>query len=231
MLIQKQEETIKSVQEQIDEFHRLLLTESQNFSSSEDVTKIISRLKYLSFPVINDLSPIQIDEVEECLTNLKNGLTKQKHSDFVRYAIWLISKLEFQLKSKDQEFQRVNHPKHHHPIRPRRGDVFLTELGQNIGKEINDQHLVVVIQNNKANLFSNTVVVIPISSNGKLYESHEKIEEKDIKRGRLDKLPSKAKTEQIQFIDKARFIHRVAELEDVTMERISQRLKKNLDIL
>ena len=124
----------------------------------------------------------------------------------------------------------TNIKKKHHPIRPRRGEVYLTQLGQNIGKEINNQHLAVILQNNKANIFSNTVVIIPISSSVKLYDGHEKIEEYDIKSGRLDKLPSKVKTEQIQFIDKARLIHKVAEFTEDTMDRISCRLKKTLDL-
>lgn len=118
-----------------------------------------------------------------------------------------------------------------HPIRPRRGDIYLTQLGENIGKEINDKHLVLIVQNNKGNIFGNTVVCIPISSSGKLYSTHEKIELEDIKNGRLDKLPSKAKTEQIHYLDKARLIHKVAELSPESIERICDRLKKNLDIV
>jgi mRNA interferase MazF len=179
---------------------------------------------------INDLSEEEIGLLNISVNQFKSGITREKHPDAIRYCDWLNEKLDINCTAKGQDRHTEEHEMKHHPIRPRRGDIYLAQLGQNIGKEINDKHLVIIMQNNKANIFSNTIVVIPISSSGKLYDGHEKIEDKDIKTGRLDKLPSKAKTEQIQFIDKARLIHKVAELEDIAMQRIARRLKKTLDL-
>ena len=179
---------------------------------------------------IPEISKEEMSNLRVTLRRLENSITKEKCVDTIRYCNWLAEKVDIHLLASKQEQTRSGHQKKHHPIRPRRGEVYLTQLGQNIGKEINDQHLVVVMQNNKANIFSNTVVVIPISSSGKLYDGHEKIEENDIKSGRLDKLPSKVKTEQIQFIDKARLIHKVAEFTDDAMDKISLRLGKTLDL-
>lgn len=181
-------------------------------------------------PDNSELSKEEISNLRETLSRVENSVTKEKCVVTIRYCNWITEKVDIHLLASQQEQERYNHQKKHHPIRPRRGEVYLTQLGQNIGKEINDQHLVVVMQNSKANIFSNTVVVIPISSSGKLYDGHEKIEEADIKSGRLDKLPSKVKTEQIQFIDKARLIHKVAEFTDDAMGRISLRLGKTLDL-
>jgi mRNA interferase MazF len=179
---------------------------------------------------INDLSDEEISFLNTSITYFKVSITKNRYTDAKRYCDWLREKLDINSIAKEQDKQRLAFEKKHHPIRPRRGDIYLAQLGQNIGKEINDKHLVVIVQNNKANIFSNTIVVIPISSSGRLYDGHEKIEKKDIKMGRLDKLPSKAKTEQIQFLDKARLIHKVAELEETAMHRIMERLKKILDV-
>lgn len=179
---------------------------------------------------IPDLSKEDMGNLKVTLSQLENSVTKEKCADTIRYCKWLTEKVDIHLLANKQEQARAGHQKKHHPTRPRRGEIYLTQLGQNIGKEINDQHLVVIMQNNKANIFSNTVVVIPISSSGKLYDGHEKIEEDDIKSGRLDKLPSKVKTEQVQFIDKARLIHKVAEFTDDAMVRISLRLGKTLDL-
>jgi mRNA interferase MazF len=180
--------------------------------------------------IINDLNENEIHKLNICLNNLKNTISKEKHIDALRYCNWVNEKLNIHLLANRQEKERSKHEKRHHPIRPRRGEIYLTQLGQNIGKEINGKHLVIVMQNNKANIFSNTVVVIPISGSGKLYDGHEKIEARDLKVGRLDKLPSKAKTEQIQFLDKARMIHKVGELTEQAMKRISTRLRKILDV-
>ena len=177
-------------------------------------------------PSILELSNEESNKLRATLKQIENSVTKAKYADTTRYCNWIIEKVDIHLLANQQEQARYNHPKKHHPIRPRRGEVYLTQLGQNIGKEINDKHLVVIMQNNKANIFSNTVVVLPISSSEKLYDGHKKIEQTDIKSGRLDKLPSKVKTEQIQFIDKARLIHKVAEFTDDAMNRISLRLVK-----
>ncbi|MDX9916814.1 MAG: type II toxin-antitoxin system PemK/MazF family toxin [Gudongella sp.] len=179
---------------------------------------------------INDLSLKEIDDIESCLRSLEQLIDTQKYSDCIRYLKWMKEKLDINRLAHEQDEKKKMDQKHMHPIRPRRGEIYLAQLGENIGKEINDKHLVLIVQNNKGNLYSNTVVCIPISSNSKLYYSHEKIELKDIKNGRLDKLPSKAKTEQIHYLDKARLIHKVAELESEAVERICVRLMKNLDI-
>lgn len=179
---------------------------------------------------VEELSEEEQNKLDISLNRVKTGVTKEKYIDAIRYCDWVNEKLEIHILANRQEEVRRRDMKKHHPVRPRRGEVFLTQLGKNIGREINDKHLVVIMQNNKANLFSNTVVVIPISSSGKLYDGHEKIEATDVKIGRLDKLPSKAKTEQIQFIDKARLIHKVAELTDDAVMRIASRLKKTLDL-
>lgn len=184
-----------------------------------------------SIEYLNDLSLVEVETLESCIIELKKSISKKKYKDSIRYCEWLKTKLDINLLAAEQDEHRSKDREKMHPIRPRRGEIYLTQLGENIGKEINDKHLVLIVQNNKGNSFGNTVVCIPISSSTKLYPPHEKIEVKDIKSGKLDKLPSKAKTEQIHYLDKARLIHKVAELELEAIERICERLKKNLDIV
>ena len=184
-----------------------------------------------SIEYLNDLSLVEVETLESCIIELKKSISKKKYKDSIRYCEWLKTKLDINLLAAEQDEHRSKDREKMHPIRPRRGEIYLTQLGENIGKEINDKHLVLIVQNNKGNSFGNTVVCIPISSSTKLYPPHEKIEVKDIKSGKLDKIPSKEKTEQIHYLDKARLIHKVAELELEAIERICERLKKNLDIV
>ena len=86
------------------------------------------------------------------------------------------------------------------------------------------------MQDSIKNSISSTVVVIPISSSPKLYNTHEKILQEDVIEGKLNKLPSKAKAEQITCIDKARLIYKVGELSSNFIHRLEKRLLKNLDI-
>lgn len=147
--------------------------------------------------------------------------------DFEKNFDWFIQKFNLVDKSQQLNHKRTNGL---HPLRPRKGDIYLIEFGQNIGFELSNTHMGIIIQNSLKNSVANTIVVIPISSSNKLYDTHEKITSSDIKLGQLNKLPSKAKAEQITCIDKARLIHKVGELTPEFMKRLEKRILKNLDI-
>lgn len=146
---------------------------------------------------------------------------------FKRYFDWFIKKLDLQDKVEELD-KKKNKGKH--PIKPRRGDIYLIEFGQNIGKELSNTHMGIILQSSSNNIASHTVIVVPISSSQSLYSTHEKILEKDIKEGKLNKIPSKAKAEQITCIDKARMLYKIGNVTDEFMTRLEKRIIKNLDI-
>lgn len=146
---------------------------------------------------------------------------------FKKYFDWFIQKFDLIEKSEKLENCRKNNI---HPIRPRKGDIYLIEFGQNIGKELCNTHMGIIMQESIKNSISSTVVVIPISSSPKLYDTHEKILEDDIIEGKLNKFPSKAKAEQITCIDKTRLIHKIGIVSPNFMLRLEKRVLKNLDI-
>lgn len=147
--------------------------------------------------------------------------------NFKKLFDWFIYKFDLSDKSEQLEKNRKNNL---HPIRPRKGEIYLIEFGQNIGKELCNTHMGIIMQDSYKNSVSSTVVVIPISSSTKLCDTHEKILEKDLKEGKLNKLPSKAKVEQITCIDKSRLIYKIGVMTPDFMERLEKRLLKNLDI-
>ena len=146
---------------------------------------------------------------------------------FKRYFDWFIRKFDLIEKSEKLENNRKNN---RHPIRPRKGEIYLIEFGQNIGKELCNIHMGIIMQESLKNSISSTIIVIPISSSPKLYDTHEKILENDVIEGRLNKLPSKAKAEQITCIDKSRLIHKVGRMSPDFMLRLEKKVIKNLDI-
>lgn len=150
-----------------------------------------------------------------------------KRTYFNRFFDWFIRKLDLQDKVEKLD-KRKNKGKH--PIQPRKGDIYLIEFGQNIGKELSNTHMGIVVQSSSNNVASHTVLVVPISSSPKLYPTHERIQEEDIKTGKLDKLPSKAKTDQLTCIDKARMLYKIGSVTDEFMKRLEKRIIKNLDI-
>ncbi len=146
---------------------------------------------------------------------------------FKNFFDWFIRKLDLQDKAEKLDKKKN---KRQHPIQPRRGDIYLIEFGQNIGKELSNTHMGIVVQNSSNNVASHTVVVVPISSSKQLYQTHEKITQADIEMGKLNKLPSKAKAEQITYIDKARMMYKVGKVTVDFMNRLEKRILKNLDI-
>lgn len=147
---------------------------------------------------------------------------------FKKYFDWFIRKLE--LVEKSEQLDKKRGEIHQHPIQPRKGDIYLIEFGQNIGKELSDRHMGIIIQNSSKNVITSTVIVVPISSSKKLYNTHELIHLKDLREGKLNKLPSKAKAEQLTCIDKTRLIYKIGCVTDDFMLRLEKRILKNIDI-
>lgn len=162
-----------------------------------------------------------IDEIIEKITPYLKKIYFNSFFD------WFIRKLDLQDKVEKLD-KKKNKGKH--PIQPRKGDIYLIEFGQNIGKELSNTHMGIVVQSSSNNVASHTVLVVPISSSPKLYSTHERIKEEDIKTGKLDKLPSKAKADQLTCIDKARMLYKIGSVTDDFMKRLEKRIIKNLDI-
>ena len=88
----------------------------------------------------------------------------------------------------------------------KRGKIFLASLDPAVGNEISKTRPVIIISNDINNKFSNTITVIPLTSNtSKIYPF-----EIFLKFG-IANLPkdSKARTDQIRTIDKRRLVKEI----------------------
>ena len=81
--------------------------------------------------------------------------------DFERYFSWFIQKFTLTDKSNALNTKKVNNL---HPIRPRKGNIYLIDFGQNVGSELSNTHMGIVMQDSLKNSISNTIVLVPISS-------------------------------------------------------------------
>ncbi|HET7116288.1 MAG TPA: type II toxin-antitoxin system PemK/MazF family toxin [Hanamia sp.] len=109
----------------------------------------------------------------------------------------------------------------------KRGNVFLASLNPTIGNEINKTRPVIVISNDINNEFSNTVTVIPITSNTiKIYPF-----EIFLKSG-IANLPkdSKARTDQIRTIDKSRIIKEIGKIPAILISDLENSIKIHLNL-
>lgn len=108
-----------------------------------------------------------------------------------------------------------------------RGEVYYADLSPVIGSEQGGYRPVLVVQNNKGNKYSTTVIVAPVSS--KIMKNplptHVLIE--------LDGLQKKSVVllEQLRTIDKKRIKERVGKVSDVLMYQINEAMKTSLDII
>ena len=99
-----------------------------------------------------------------------------------------------------------------------RGDIYLADLGEGVGSEQSGERPVLIVQNNKGNIFSPTVTVLPITT--KIHKSegmptHVIIDD-------LNVLPEKSAimAEQITTIDKTKLIRKIGILDKRFMSKV-----------
>ena len=97
-----------------------------------------------------------------------------------------------------------------------RGDIYYADLSPVIGSEQGGIRPVLVLQNNKGNKFSTTVIVAPISS---------KLTKNPIPTHVIIRCDSLEKT-----IDKVRFQEKLGTLDDYFMKKVNEAIKTSLDL-
>ncbi|MFQ6862205.1 MULTISPECIES: type II toxin-antitoxin system PemK/MazF family toxin [Beduini] len=107
-----------------------------------------------------------------------------------------------------------------------RGDIFYADLSPVVGSEQGGYRPVLILQNNKGNKFSTTVIVAPISSKVQKNKipTHVLIDNDQLEKKSIVLL------EQIRTIDKKRIFDKVGCVSAEKMELINQAIKTSLDI-
>lgn len=107
-----------------------------------------------------------------------------------------------------------------------RGEIYYADLSPVVGSEQGGYRPVLILQNNKGNRFSTTVIVAPISSKisknkipTHVYIQNENLDCKSI-----------VLLEQIRTIDKKRIFERVGMITKEEMEEVDIAIKTSLDI-
>jgi mRNA interferase MazF len=107
-----------------------------------------------------------------------------------------------------------------------RGEIYYADLSPVVGSEQGGYRPVLILQNNKGNKYSTTVIIAPISS--KIFKNdlptHVLIEPPF-----LDK-KSVILLEQIRTIDKKRIDEKLGTLSIHTMDKVNSAIKTSLDI-
>ena len=107
-----------------------------------------------------------------------------------------------------------------------RGEIYYADLSPVVGSEQGGYRPVIVLQNNKGNRYSTTIIVAPISS--KLTKSplptHVMVENNCLEKKSVILL------EQIRTIDKQRIREKVGFIDNKVMQQINEAIKTSLDI-
>jgi len=107
-----------------------------------------------------------------------------------------------------------------------RGEIYYADLSPVIGSEQGGYRPVLILQNNKGNKFSTTVIIAPISSRitKNNLPTHVLIENDNLEKKSVVLL------EQIRTIDKKRIYEKVGKINEDIMYLINQAIKTSLDI-
>ena len=110
----------------------------------------------------------------------------------------------------------------------KRGEVYTVDLSGSVGHEQTGNRPVIVIQNDKANQNSGTVVVACITSKkqARRFPTHISIR---LREGKLS-LFSRVMLEQIRTIDKSRILKWIGQADDSTMRVLNHVLSYSLDL-
>lgn len=107
-----------------------------------------------------------------------------------------------------------------------RGEIYYADLSPVVGSEQGGYRPVIVLQNNKGNRYSTTVIIAPISSRltKNPLPTHVMVDFSSLEKKSVVLL------EQIRTIDKQRIKEKVGMIDSQVMNLINQAIKTSLDI-
>jgi mRNA interferase MazF len=109
----------------------------------------------------------------------------------------------------------------------KRGNIYLANLDPAIGSEINKTRPVIVVSNDINNQYSNTVTILPVTSNINKIYPFEVFIEKGVANLPKD---SKIKADQIRTIDTSRLFKEIGTRPNTIVEQIEEALRIHLYI-
>ena len=109
---------------------------------------------------------------------------------------------------------------------PKRGDMYVADLGQGIGSEQANERPVVIIQNNKGNHYADTTIIVPITSQMKAQIPNHVI----IHYGILKTYIGCVLTEQVRTISIYRLKKYIGTINEKDLRKIDKALKISLEL-
>lgn len=183
----------------------------------------------------NKETPLNTND-SSTLTAIFNGLLStikhisvNKASKYMQ-TLPLICRLHY--NSLENRRLKNNDPKKLHPIIPQRGEIYNAFITEGVGSELCNNHLVLIVQNQKGNMYGEKVNILPIEGDGsKINPSYQiKLTNEDMETGHLDKDPSRIIMTDITTIDKARLDRRIGKITPACMLKVENLLRQQLSL-
>lgn len=183
----------------------------------------------------NKESPLNTNDTST-LSAIFNGLLStikhisvSKASKYIQ-TLPLICRLHY--NSLENRRTKNSNPKKLHPIIPQRGEIYNAYITEGVGSELCNNHLVLIVQNQKGNMYGEKVNVLPIEGNGtKINPNYQiRLANSDMDTGHLNKDPSRIIVTDITTIDKARLDRRIGKLKPECMSAVEKLLRQQLSL-
>lgn len=186
-------------------------------------------MDYNSLNNLNDSDKASLTSVfQNILASLKH-ISVNKVISYLRY---IPDQCRMHHNSVENRKLRSSHTQKYHPVKPCRGEIYNAFITEGVGSELCGNHLVVIVQNKKANIYSEKVNILPIEGDGtKINPNYQvRLSSSDLADGRLDKEPSRIIITDITTIDKARLGRRIGCLTSECLASVDKLLKRHLEL-
>jgi len=173
------------------------------------------------------------NNIDNELDHFKQKITHHNLAKCKEISVWISNQIDLDDISKQNHRIKESHERLWHPIRPVRREIYMVEMGCNVGVEFKDYHPALIIQNDTGNTYGDTTIILPITElDGRIdHNIHKKITNLDFEsfeRNGLDKDPSIIKLADICTIDKARLNTRIGKVKIEFMNDVERKMKNIL---
>jgi len=176
-----------------------------------------------------------LNNIDRNFNDFKQSVDNSNLEKCEEISIWIKKQIELDVVSSESHNQKEQHERKWHPVRPVRGEVFMAEMGCNVGVEFKDYHPVLILQNDTGNKFGDTTIVLPITELDGRYDKniHSIIRNtnfESVERNGLDKDPSLIKLADITTIDKSRLKTKIGKVQPEFINNIGKKVKNILQL-
>lgn len=173
-----------------------------------------------------------INDLINYFNEIVNSLTTSNIGKILSYLKQIPLMCDLNQLSSENRRLRSLEEKHRHPKGVGRGEIYNFKITEGVGSELSDNHLCIIIQNTKGNIFGEKVNVMPIEGDGRSVNPNYQmaINNDDLLYGHLDKNPSRIILTDIFTFDKARIGRKVGEIKPEKMNFINKAIKKQLEL-